>query len=161
MKLEGLNIEWVPVPGAVATFRAEATPEQGIEICRQVKEQGGRLVALWGSDARAEGRGFVVHVALVVRSGLVVLALPLAGASYPDVSAIFPAADRMQRAAFDLLGIAADGASDRRKWLRHAAWPADVFPLRKDVADGSEFQVPGSELQSATQNLEPGTLNLE
>jgi Ni,Fe-hydrogenase III large subunit/Ni,Fe-hydrogenase III component G len=132
MKLEGLNIEWVPVPGAVAAFRAEATPEQWIEICRQVKEQGGRLVALWGSDARGEGRGFVVHVALVVRSGLLVLALPLAGAPYPDVSAIFPAADRMQRAAFDLLGIAADGASDCRKWLRHAAWRADEHPLRKD-----------------------------
>ena len=38
----------------------------------------------------------------------------------------------MQRAAFDLLGISAVGAHDRRKWLRHAAWPADVFPLRKD-----------------------------
>jgi hypothetical protein len=38
----------------------------------------------------------------------------------------------MQRATFDLLGIKADGAVDERKWLRHGAWPADAYPLRKD-----------------------------
>jgi len=61
-----------------------------------------------------------------------VLALPLVSASYPDVSAIFPAAERMQRATFDLLGLSAIGADDRRKWLRHAAWKESEFPLRKD-----------------------------
>ena len=34
-------------------------------------------------------------------------------ADFPDVSAIFPAADRMQRAVFDLLGVRATEASDR------------------------------------------------
>ena len=52
--------------------------------------------------------------------------------AYPDLACIFPQADRMQRATFDLLGIRADGAVDERKWLRHGAWPADAFPLRKD-----------------------------
>src|SRR5512134_141722 len=37
----------------------------------------------------------------------------------------------MQRATRDLLGIATN-ASDQRPWLRHAAWPADAFPLRRD-----------------------------
>ena len=132
MKLEGLNIELIPIAGAVPAFRAEVGAAQWTDACRVVAEQGGRLVSLWGSDARDAGRGFVAHAALVVRGGLVVLSLPLAGASYPDVSAIFPAAERMQRAMFDLLGLSAIGADDRRKWLRHAAWPADAFPLRKD-----------------------------
>jgi Ni,Fe-hydrogenase III large subunit/Ni,Fe-hydrogenase III component G len=132
MKLEGLNIELTEIRGAVAAFRAEVDAEQWSEACRAVREQGGRLVALWATDARNGGRGFIAHAALVVRGGLVVLSLPLAGASYPDVAAIFPAAERMQRAAFDLLGVSATAADDRRKWLRHAAWPADVFPLRKD-----------------------------
>ena len=59
------------------------------------------------------------------------LELPLAaGASgYPDLSEIFPAAGRMQRAAFDLSGVRADGAADHRPWLNHGAWPADHFPL--------------------------------
>ncbi|OGA22888.1 MAG: hydrogenase [Betaproteobacteria bacterium RIFCSPLOWO2_02_FULL_67_26] len=136
MKLEGLNIELTPIPGAVPAYRAEVGAAQWTETCRVVAEQGGRLVSLWGSDARGAGRGFIAHAALVVRGGLVVLSLPLAGTSYPDVSAIFPAADRMQRAAFDLLGLSAIGSDDRRKWLRHAAWQGDEFPLRKDFVGG-------------------------
>ena len=132
MRLEGFDFEVMPIPGAVPAFRADLDAAQWSEACRQVKEQGGRLVALWGSDARGEGREYIVHAALVVRAGLLVLSLPIADAFYPDVSSIFPAADRMQRAAFDLLGISAEGAADRRKWLRHAAWGGSEFPLRKD-----------------------------
>lgn len=138
MKLEGLDIELIPIPGAVPAFRAEVGSAQWTETCRRAAEQGGRLVALWASDARAEGRGFAVHAALAMRGGLVALSLPLAGKSYPDLSAIFPTADRMQRAACDLLGVSAEGAGDRRKWLRHSAWRPDEFPLRKDFEAGGE-----------------------
>jgi Ni,Fe-hydrogenase III large subunit/Ni,Fe-hydrogenase III component G len=134
MRLEGLNIEAERLPGAMPVFRMEVGAAQWTVVCRQVKKQGGRLVALWGSDSRGEGGGFAVHAALAVSEGLLVIALPLVSTSYPDIAAIFPAAERMQRAAFDLLGIAAIGADDRRKWLRHAAWGADDFPLRKDFA---------------------------
>ena len=132
MRLEGLNIELAPIPGAVEAYRAEVNAAQWVETCRAVREQGGRLVALWACDARSEDRGFVAHASLVVRGGLLVLSLPLGGAPYPDVAAIFPAADRMQRAAFDLLGVTASASDDRRQWLRHAAWRADEHPLRKD-----------------------------
>ena len=62
--------------------------------------------------------------------------------SYPDLAAIFPCASRMQRAVADLNGLHAVAATpdsgtalpvDRRPWLRHAAWPADYFPLRIDA----------------------------
>ena len=132
MRLEGFDIEFRALPGAVRAFHADVTATQWIAACRVVREQGGRLIALWGSDARPAGGGFAVHVALAAREGLVVPMLQLEGASYPDVSAVFPAAGRMQRATSDLLGLTAAGAADERKWLRHAAWPADVFPLRKD-----------------------------
>ena len=52
--------------------------------------------------------------------------------AYPDLSGLFPAANRMQRALFDLLGIGASGAADTRPWLRHGAWPEEAFPLRRD-----------------------------
>jgi Ni,Fe-hydrogenase III large subunit/Ni,Fe-hydrogenase III component G len=139
MRLEGLDIEATQMPCAVTAFRARVDAEKWIDTCRRAQDQGGRLVALWASDARGEGRDFVAQAALVVPSGLVVLSLPVADGSYPDVAAIFPAAERMQRAVFDLHGISAQGAEDRRKWLRHAAWPAEVFPLRKDVAGGSKL----------------------
>jgi len=139
VRLEGLDIEGVPLPGAVKAFHARVDAAQWGTTCLRVREQGGRLVALWGSDGR-DGGGFTAHAALAARNGLVVLTLPLSGAlsgalsveSYPDISALFPAADRMQRAMFDLLGVSAAGAADTRKWLRHAAWRENEFPLRKD-----------------------------
>src|SRR5688572_22334653 len=121
MKLEGLNIEVMRLPGAMPVFGADVVAAHWSETCRGVAAHGGRLIALWGSDADREEYRFEVNVALAVRDGLVVLSLPLAGTSYPDLSAIFPAAARMQRAAHDLLGITAEGAVDQRKWLRHAA----------------------------------------
>jgi Ni,Fe-hydrogenase III large subunit/Ni,Fe-hydrogenase III component G len=121
-------------------YRAEVDAAQWTGVCRQVAEQGGRLVALWGSDDRQDGRGYAVHAALATRDGLVVVSLPLAGTDYPDVSPVFPWAGRMQRATFDLLGLSAVGA-DRRKWLRHAAWKEDEFPLRKDFRPSHESPV--------------------
>jgi hypothetical protein len=51
----------------------------------------------------------------------------------------------MQRAAFDLMGVQAvapDGrAPDARRWLRHGAWSAEEFPLRRDFARASAAPV--------------------
>jgi len=145
MRLEGLEIEVERLPGAMPVFRAAVDAAQWTGSCRRVAELGGRLVALWGSDARGDGRneggGFVAQVALAVQEGLLVLSHALADSTYPDVAAIFPAVDRMQRAASDLLGISAGGAEDKRKWLRHAAWRADEFPLRKDFGSNHESRI--------------------
>jgi Ni,Fe-hydrogenase III large subunit/Ni,Fe-hydrogenase III component G len=135
VRLEGLDIEAERLPGAAKASHARVDAAQWITTCQRVREQGGRLIALWGSDERESG-GFTVRAALAARGGLVVLSLPLAGDSYPDIGALFPAAGRMQRAMHDLLGISAAGADDTRKWLRHAAWHENEFPLRKDFAGG-------------------------
>ena len=63
------------------------------------------------------------------------LALDADAPAYPDVSPQFPSAERMQRAAADLLGIVAIGARDTRPWLDHGTWPADRFPLHEQAAD--------------------------
>lgn len=78
--------------------------------------------------------GFKLHVALVNETGLICLSVPLPAEqpSYPDISRIFPVANRMQRALYDLLGIYAHDGQDHRKWLRHGAWHSGSFPLRKD-----------------------------
>jgi Ni,Fe-hydrogenase III large subunit/Ni,Fe-hydrogenase III component G len=113
-------------------WQGRVDARQWRRACQQVREKGGRLVALWGADNRDRGEGFAVHAALTVRSGLLLITLPLAADVFPDISDVFPAAGRMQRAVYDLLGLRAEGAADQRKWLRHAAWPENVFPLRKD-----------------------------
>ena len=88
-----------------------------------------------------QGRGFALHVALVNETGLICLNVPLDAEqpNYPDISRIFPAACRMQRAAYDLLGIYAHEGCDHRKWIRHGAWHG--FPLRKDF-DAAQSRSP-------------------
>jgi Ni,Fe-hydrogenase III large subunit/Ni,Fe-hydrogenase III component G len=123
-----LNIEFLSLPGAVVARHAHVDVLQWRPMCVEFAARGGRLVALWGSDV---GGAYAIHAALADASDLVVLTLPLEGATYPDVSDIFPAAIRLQRAVHDLFGLVAEGAVDTRKWLRHTAWRADEFPLRK------------------------------
>ncbi len=136
MKLEGYGFETTRLPGAMPVFCARVTPGEWAQAARAAQEQGGRLVSMWGSDGFSEGAGLRAHAALRVSSGLLVLTLPLEGTEYPDIAPVFPAAGRMQRAAFDLLGIKASGARDLRPWLRHSAWAPDQFPLRKEFPAG-------------------------
>ena len=133
MKLGDLDIAFAGIPGAVQAWHGLVDATTWSAACIQVQVDGGRLLALWGSDGSAVSASrFAVHAALVVQPGLIILTLPVEGGEYPDVSSVFPAADRMQRATFDLLGIAPSAPAGRRRWLRHAAWGEDAFPLRKD-----------------------------
>lgn len=138
MQLEDFPTKLSPLPGAAPIWHGEIAPGQLPGCCEAAKSRGGRLIALWGTDERHKGKGFALHVALTAQPGLVCLSVPLdaANPAYPDISTIFPAANRMQRAAFDMLGIAASGAADSRQWLRHAAWPKEAHPLRKEFDGG-------------------------
>lgn len=124
----------VRLTGALPTWRGVVDASGWQMAAGTMAHSGGRLVALWVSG-RGEARGTSVCAAYASSSGLMWLELPLAAGDrrYPDLSEIFPAAGRMQRAAFDLSGVRADGAADHRPWLNHGAWPADYFPL----ADGA------------------------
>ena len=128
--------DWNLEPAGRHIWRLRPAPGQLGALAQAVKDEGGQLVALWGSDDRHLAGGYALHAAFMTATGLVwaSLALPAASPAYPDLAAIFPQADRMQRATYDLLGIRAEGAVDQRKWLRHGAWPADSFPLRRDFA---------------------------
>lgn len=139
MLLDNLPFEAQPLPGAMPIWTARVDAEQWRAACSTVREKGGRLVALWGADYNDIGAKLAIHAALGLQTGLLVIALPLADDRYPDVSDVFPAANRMQRAAYDLYGLRAEGAADTRKWLRHGAWPEDVFPLRKAFSAAQTF----------------------
>jgi len=105
-----------------------------IEAARAAHDEGGRLVALWGTQRRSE---LAIAAAYAVAGGLRVVELAAPEGAYPDLSGLFPSANRLQRAARDLVGLRADGAADPRPWLRHAAWGEDDFPLRHDFDQGS------------------------
>jgi len=134
MPIKHPNLKLARLTDAVPAWSGEIAPEYLFELCELVRDGGGRLVALWGSDVRQQPRGFMLHVTLMNESGLVCLNVPLPAEhpEYPDISRIFPSANRMQRAVYDLLGIYAKEGQDHRKWLRHGAWHGGSFPLRKD-----------------------------
>ena len=69
MRIEDFDIELSPIPGAVPAWRGEADATQWRALCQRVRDKGGRLLALWGSDRRATSGGFALHAALVKRPG--------------------------------------------------------------------------------------------
>ena len=105
-----------------------------------VAADGGRLVTLWGKQVN-ESDGYVVSAAYAVGDGLIWLDLHLMAdqLSYPDVSACFPCAARMQRATADLLGIRAENMADQRPWFNHGAWPVGYYPLRQQAMENGGF----------------------
>jgi Ni,Fe-hydrogenase III large subunit/Ni,Fe-hydrogenase III component G len=123
------------LPGALPAWHASTQDLR--TIAEKARAQKARLVALWASDERTR---FSLHVAFGLRAGLLWLTVPLEREQprYPGIADLFPAASRMQRAAYDLVGVHAQGGADHRKWLRHGAWPAGQFPLRKDFEVTSE-----------------------
>lgn len=148
IKYPSLQLE--QLVGAIPAWQGTIAVGDIYPICKNVRDGGGRLVALWGSDERVSlapesavdnpvrraphDYAFALHILLVNETGLVCLHVPLAEQQpvYTDLSELFPAAERMQRATYDLLGIYPYQEQPRRKWLRHGAWRADSFPLRKD-----------------------------
>jgi len=139
--LPGIQLE--QIAGAVPAWRAAVDAHRWRSGCEAVAHAGGRLAALWASDERDAAGGFSVRALLVTFEGLACLelALPEQAPAYPDLSDLFACAARMQRAAFDLVGVRAanpQGATpDARGWLRHGAWRDDVYPLRRDVRPGA------------------------
>lgn len=148
MKIPGLDIAFTALSAPVPIWHARVTEQEWMAAAGLVRERGGRLLALWaGMSEHADAiepvaacvtttRASAVFVSYVLLEGVFWLVLPLKLANgrleYPDLSAVFPVAARMQRASADLSGVHALGASDQRPWLNHGAWAADHHPLMRD-----------------------------
>lgn len=66
-----------------------------------------------------------------------------------SLATVYPAADRPERHAHDLLGIKFDDQPDNRRWTRHQAWDEMQYPLR------AAFQSTGSSEMSAADDQYP------
>jgi Ni,Fe-hydrogenase III large subunit/Ni,Fe-hydrogenase III component G len=145
MNLSPLGLAAATLPSAVPARRVPVSSGQLLAACRVAWEGGGQLVALWLADERDRARGYCLRVVLQDGDGLTLLehTMPDGDVHYPDLATIFPAANRMQRAAFDLVGIPSD-ADDQRPWLWLASWPIDKFPLRRDFEASPKWE-PGQE----------------
>ena len=141
MKLDEFTSKFNKLPGAILVWHSTVDAALFRSLCEQTVHDGGRLVALWGSDEREREARYALHILLATAPGLLCLTIPASAEhpAYPDISDLFPCASRMQRAVADLLGLHATGADDQRKWLRHASWPSGVHPLRKDFGGNNVF----------------------
>ena len=130
------TIEFTPQRGGGApVWRGHAPSGEELKsFAAAAHLAGGRLAAIWGSDERQRGGGYRLNCVFGLNGGHAWLGLDLSADDpvYPDLSGIFPVANRMQRATRDLVGIATEGG-DQRPWLRHGGWPADWYPLRHDA----------------------------
>ena len=138
MQIPDMDVEFAAFDTPVPLAFAQVNAAQWLAAASAVRDEGGRLLALWAGAAPEESSAQVcICAAYVTLEGAFWLALPLTPLKgqwlYPDLSDLFPAATRMQRAAADLSGIHAQGAHDTRPWLNHGAWPADHPPLQHNA----------------------------
>jgi Ni,Fe-hydrogenase III large subunit len=129
----GLDLPLTRLAAPLPMWHARVERAQWQATAEGFEQSPARLVALWGSEAPG---ALTVSAAYALAEGLLWLELPLQrGARYPDLSACFPCAGRMQRAAADLVGIRPNGLADQRAWFDHGAWAARGWPLSQDPQD--------------------------
>ena len=98
--------------------------EDWLQAARDVAAAGGRLLSLWGSGEPRDTESAAIYAAYLSDLGVLILQLPIErktgdeSGDYPGLEEIFPAASRLQRAAFDISGVRSSDP-DRRPWLRH------------------------------------------
>ncbi|MDA8389274.1 MAG: NADH-quinone oxidoreductase subunit C [Gammaproteobacteria bacterium] len=142
-KTSGFDAHLTRLDGPLPAWQAVVDHTAWRAGCASCRADGGHLASLWGTDARHAGKGFLVHALLAWTGRLVWLSTQAGDTAlhYPDISDLFPAAARLQRAMTDLLGLACVSA-DTRPWLRHGAWSATDFPLRDDFMTATASEAP-------------------
>lgn len=122
------------IPGNLRALCARVNADQWLATAETLRDTHARFLTLWGADDRDRDGRFHVYGAWLQPEGIIVLDHAIEDAinpRYTSLAELYPAASRMQRAVYDLLGISTT-ESDTRGWLRHDGWPETAFPLRRD-----------------------------
>lgn len=127
--------------GSGPIMAVKVSPEHWGRIAGYLAERQCRLAGLWGED-----RGAVLRLsACVERQGAYVLLKTEVPCLTPEIetwSGVYPAANRLERHAHDLLGLVFKSSADGRRWTRHQAWPDGYYPLRRDPSPAGEPLAP-------------------
>ena len=104
------------------------------EVCG---DRGAELIIMAAEDRRAVGGLFLVHYLFAQRAEPRLLHAAVgvdpARLEVPSLGARHYPASRFEREIQDLFGIRFAGHPDPRPLVKHAFWPDDAFPLRKDA----------------------------
>jgi Ni,Fe-hydrogenase III component G len=91
---------------------------------------------------------FEVHYLFVQRPGNwfahATTEVPAHDPTLASLATFYYPASRLEREIHDLFGIEFTGHPDRRLLVRHAFWPPDYFPLRKDAVLPEHFTDDGT-----------------
>ena len=131
------------IPGNVPAQCRAVNAGQWLATAETLRDAHARFLTLWGADDRDRDGRSHVYAAWLQPEGILVLDHAIEDAvnpQYPSLAELFPAASRMQRAVYDLLGISTI-EPDTRGWLRHDGWPETFFPLRRDADGAREYTV--------------------
>jgi Ni,Fe-hydrogenase III large subunit len=126
----GIAFERLHAP--LPVWKARVDSAQWRALPTAVREAGGRLVSMWGLERAGAPAEPFACAAFAAPQGLLQVELPVAvgDRTFPDISAVFPCAGRMERTMRDLSGLHADGQADTRPWLDHGLWVAGSIPLQ-------------------------------
>jgi Ni,Fe-hydrogenase III large subunit len=92
------------------------------------------LIGLWAEPGE-------VHAAVLDQSSgaVAVASLPCPDGRFPSLAGVRPGAQRLERAAQDLFGLAADGLVDPRPWLDHGQWLRSRADAPAATRPGTEY----------------------
>lgn len=112
--------------------RVRLSPVEWAALVARLERAEWALLGLWAEPDE-------VHVALYedASKALAVASLACPERRFPSLSTVRPGAIRLERAAQDLFGLAADGLADARPWLDHGQWP-----LRHPLSGRHEASAP-------------------
>ncbi len=114
---------------ATPALRLEVSPPDWGKAAQTAARLGWRWAGVWGEALAQTCR---VRACLAGHAGHLLLEteVPFADPELASHTPHYPAADRMERHAQDLLGLRFSGHPDPRRWTRHRAWAAQLHPLR-------------------------------
>ncbi len=123
--------ELAPEPGLAPARSISIDPEHWGRLGQATGHTGCRWVGCWGEDT---GDELIVHACFEKDRGYMLARTRLRRLTpiLPSHTPYHPAADRSERHLQDLFGVAFSDHPDPRRWVRHQAWSASEFPLRRD-----------------------------
>jgi Ni,Fe-hydrogenase III large subunit len=147
-----IGVDWFEaqhtVPAGAGVSLRRVTRAEWRAAAVDIARDGGRLLALWGDGATT------AEVYAAFASGARVLVLELVAArdeEYPGLEDVYPAANRMQRAAAELYGVRSTDV-DTRPWLTHGPAPQDYAFVR--VEGDGVHEIPVGPVHAGI--IEPG-----
>ncbi|MBI5408602.1 MAG: NADH-quinone oxidoreductase subunit C [Nitrospirae bacterium] len=105
------------------------------DICTYLEKKQGAFRLMFAADERRIDGTFKIYVVFSIhgKDAFAVIVLPLKDALfYPSLTVNIPAAHWYEREIKDLFGLTAERHPDLRRLVLHDAFPAEVYPLRKD-----------------------------